>query len=422
MIFALSLLIGGLLCPVCFVQLLYLESLRLRTREFRSLNFFKEQLEERLGYETEEGAFLFSLVKHTLMVLCGSVFVVVLAAKRSPWQDLGEGLLIGWLVMMIAGYVLPQILYRRTEGRWMLPLVPALHVLGLLFKPLTLLLRFLHSLFELSEPASQRQREPDASEEIEALITAGEEEGIIEKEDSKLIQNVVAFGDKRVREVMTPRRAMVCIDSSASLEDLRRLAKNEQYSRIPVYEGAIDRVVGFVHVRDLYELDDEQRKARTLKDLMRPIEAVPETKPVPELLRDMQRRGIHIVYVVDEYGNVAGLATMEDLVEEVFGEIRDEHEPPHDIERGPDGSITVAGSFDLDHLHEFFGFKPEEEIESTTVGGLATEWCGAVPKAGSVVERDGLRIEVLAADDRRVDKVKISATRGEKTDPEVETA
>jgi CBS domain containing-hemolysin-like protein len=136
---------------------------------------------------------------------------------------------------------------------------------------------------------------------------------------------------------------------------------------------------------------------------------VPETKPVPVLLREMQERGIHIAYVVDEYGRVAGLVTMEDLVEEVFGEIRDEHEPQHDVERNADGSITVSGAFDLDHLDEYFGFRPGEEIEATTVGGLVSEWHGSVPRPGEVVERDGLRIEVLSADDYRVDRVRVSA-------------
>jgi putative hemolysin len=122
----------------------------------------------------------------------------------------------------------------------------------------------------------------------------------------------------------------------------------------------------------------------------------------------MQSNGTHIVYVVDEYGNVAGLATMEDLVEEVFGEIRDEHEPPHDIEEAEDGSIVVSGSFDIDHLEERFGFRPAEGTEATTAGGLATEWHGAVPKPGAVVERDGLRLEVLASDGLRVERVRIS--------------
>lgn len=406
MILLLAFVLAAVLCLVSFVQLLYLESMRLRTRESEALEYFKNELADRLRYETEQGAFVFSLIKHTLLVLSGSAFVALAAARGEGWRGLLEGFAAGWLVMMGAAYVLPQMLYRRSSGRWALPLVPLLQFLALLFRPLTLLLGFLQSLFELGS-AEQTEERADAGEDIDALISAGEEEGIIEKEDSRLIQNVVAFGDKRVREVMTPRPSIVAIEAEETLEELRRLVKEQQFSRIPVYEGTIDRMVGFVHVRDLYELDDEQRRTGNLRGLMRPLEAVPETKPVAKLLREMQERGIHIVSVVDEYGRLAGLATMEDLVEEVFGEIRDEHEPQHDVEREPDGAVVVSGSFDLDHLQDMFGFRPEEGTESTTVGGLASEWAGAVPKVGEVVEHGGLRMEILSADEYRVDQVRI---------------
>ncbi|MFZ5926342.1 MAG: hemolysin family protein [Acidobacteriota bacterium] len=406
MIFLLVFLFLLLLTVIGFVQLLYLESLRLRTRETPALVYFKERLQDELGYETEKGAFVFSFIKHTLLVLCGALLVLV--SRGAGWLARLEPAAAAWLVMVIASYVLPQMLYRRSSGRWISPLVPLLHLLELFFRPVTLTLGFLEKLFALSEPGEE-EAPATSAEEIEALITAGEEEGILEREDSRLIQNVVAFGDKRVREVMTPRRSIVAMEVSGSLEDLRRLAKEQQFSRIPIYEGDIDHIIGFVHVRDLFELDDEHRHSKTIRDLMRPIEAVPETKPVPVLLREMQERGIHIVYVVDEYGRVAGLATMEDLVEEVFGEIRDEHEPQHDIERNADGSITVSGAFDIDHLNEYFGYRPGEDVEATTIGGLASEWHGSVPRPGEVVEKEGLRIEVLSADDYRVDRVRVSA-------------
>lgn len=417
MIFLLAALFLLLLTVVGFVQHLYLESLRLRTRETAALEWFKEHLQDELGYETEHGAFVFSLIKHTLLVLCGAA--LVLASPGAGWLARLEPAAAAWLVMIIASYVLPQMLYRRSSGRWISPLVPLLRLMEFLFRPVTLTLAFFEKLFELSEPG-QPEAPASSAEEIEALISAGEEEGILEREDSRLIQNVVAFGDKRVREVMTPRRSIVAMEAGGSLEDLRRLAKEQQFSRIPIYEGSIDRIIGFVHVRDLFELDDEHRHSKTIRDLMRPIEAVPETKPVPVLLREMQERGIHIVYVVDEYGRVAGLATMEDLVEEVFGEIRDEHEPQHDVERNADGSITVSGAFDIDHLNEYFGFRPGEDVEATTIGGLVSEWHGSVPRPGEVVEKEGLRIEVLSADDYRVDRVRVSAAPAGQENPDHE--
>lgn len=413
-ILALSVLLLVLLALVSFVQLLYLESLRLRPREPDALEYFKEELQERLGFDTEAGALVFSLIKHTLLVFTGAAFAAATLFAAPGWPSVVEGFLIGWLVMLAAAYLLPQLLYRRSQGRWLRPLAPLVRFLALLFRPLILLLRLLESLYELSEPAPAEDKTADPAGEIEALITAGEEEGIIEKEDSRLIQSVVAFGDKRVREVMTPRPSVVAISANRTLDELRALARAEQFSRIPVYEDNIDHIIGFIHVRDLWELEEADSQEKTLRDLLRPIQAVPETKLAADLLREMQASGSHIVYVVDEYGNTAGLATFEDLVEEVFGEIRDEHEPAHDIQRHADGSVTVSGSFDLDHLQELFDFRPDAELEATTVGGLVTEWMGAVPPVGAAVERDGLRIQVEAADDLRVKQVRIAraAERG----------
>lgn len=393
---------------VSFVQLLYLESLRLRTRESEALEFFKDSLQDMIGYDTESGSLTFSLLKHSLIAISGSIVVAATLLHAPSWIGLVEGVVIAWLLMLFSCYLVPQFFYRRTSGAWLIPVIPLLRFLTLFARPLTALFGFLNSLQELAEPAGEQQEEPNPTEDIEALISAGEEEGIIEKEDSRLIHSVVAFGDKRVREVMTPRRQMVTISAASSLDDLRSLARNEQYSRIPVFGSSIDNIIGFVHVRDLFDLDRGDPKRTTIADLMRPILGVPETKPASDLVKEMQTSGNHIVYVVDEYGNVAGLVTLEDLMEEVFGEIRDEHEPAHDLVRNPDGSVTVSGSFDVDHLHDLFDFRPGEEIESTTIGGLVTEWLGEVPAPGAAVERDGLRLEVLAADALRVIKVRVS--------------
>jgi putative hemolysin len=175
-----------------------------------------------------------------------------------------------------------------------------------------------------------------------------------------------------------------------------------------VYERTIDNVTGFVHVRDMFELDEADRQGRLVKELTRPIRFVPETKPVNDLLREMQQDGAHMAIVIDEYGNTAGLATMEDMVEEILGEIHDEHEPERDVLKQPDGSFVVAGSVDLDRLHELLEFRPRDETESTTIGGLVTEWLGHVPHIGEVIERDGIRLEVLAGDELKVEQLRVS--------------
>ena len=390
------------------IQTFYMEAMRLRTRELPSLEYFRKHVEGRVGLGIVRGALTFSIIKHTTLLMLGAVAFALNAGPIPIWQTILEALLLSWVVMITMGYLVPHLLYRRTSGRWLPSLVPVFVACAVVARPLTWFMEFLESLAEISEPEEDaREKNGGSSEEIEALIDAGAEEGLLEEGDRKLIQSVVAFGDKTVREVMTPRPKIVAMDTARSLDDLRQLVINEQYSRIPVFENDIDHVIGFVHVRDMFELDDEERETSAIRDILRKIHRVPETKPVRALLKEMQEDGSHMAVVIDEYGNTAGLATMEDLVEVIVGEIRDEHEPDTDVEAQADGSFVVAGSFDVDQLKDLVEFRPDDETESTTVGGLATEWAGRVPRPGEQIERDGIRLEILAGNEFRVDQVRV---------------
>jgi CBS domain containing-hemolysin-like protein len=408
-----TLLAVPLLALVTFVQLLYLESLRLRTRDLPALKFFKETLEDRIGLKTETGAGSFSLIKHSLLVFLG-VLSLAWIADGYPWRwdTLLEAMAGIWLTMLGAAYVVPQILYRRTAAGWLTPLVPLLRFLALLVRPFTGLLSFLQSLVDLADENGKTEEAPTPAENIDALITAGAEEGLIEEQDRELIQSVVEFGDTLVREVMTPRPNIVAIQSDSTLEQLRQLVINEQYSRIPVYDRSIDDIIGFIHVRDMFELDEGDRARRLVRELIRSVPFVPETKRVHDLMRQMQQESTHMVIVVDEYGNTAGLATMEDLLEVIIGEIRDEHEPDKDVHEDGAGGYIVSGNFDVSRVAGLVqGFRAGEEIESTTVGGLVTEWLGHVPAPGEAAERGRVRIEVLASDELRVGQVRISRSQ-----------
>jgi putative hemolysin len=404
----LAIALGALLVVVTYVQHLYYESLRLRQRERASLEYFKSALQARICAEPDRGVLTFSVIKHTGLMLLGVVFLLL--SPKWTAQSLAEAFVGAWLTMLGATYIAPHILYRRSSGRWLGPLAPALRGLVILAYPLVTLFGFFQALSDLTERAATVEEPPTPAENVEALITAGAEEGLIEESDRELIQSVVAFGDKTVREVMTPRPSIVAIGADESLEDLRELVINEQYSRIPVFEGSIDHIIGFVHMRDMFELEEEDRKRRTVRELVRPIRFVPETKAVNDLLREMQDDRAHMAIAVDEYGNTAGLATMEDLMEEVFGEIQDEHEPERDVTQEASGDYVVSGNFGLDRLEELMDFHPGEEPESTTVGGLLMEWLGRVPQPGESVARDGIKIEVLASNDLRVEQVRVSRT------------
>jgi putative hemolysin len=406
--FALLILLA-LLTLFTTIQTLYVEGMRLRAREESSLQHFKAELEPRLHLRSEDGSLAFSLWKHTCLVLFGVVMLeyVVDGGPVTP-LTLVESMGSALALMVLFAYLVPQLLVRRTEGRWLLPLLPFYRTAAIFVRPLVLLLRFLHSLLDITTEEPARDEPATNAENIDVLITAGTEEGLIHEQDRELIQSVVEFGDKVVREVMTARPSIIAIQAARTLEELHTLVINEQYSRIPVFESSIDDIVGFVHVRDMFEIPESTRTTRKVRELMRPIRFVPETKAVNLLMREMQQEGAHMVIVVDEYGNTAGLATMEDLVEVILGEIRDEHEPGSDVTEDGNGGHIVSGNFEIARVPDLLEFTLDDEIESTTIGGLVTEWLGRVPKPGESVERDGIRVEILAGDEMRVAKVRLS--------------
>jgi putative hemolysin len=410
LLIVLTVLVGVALVVITFAQLLFLEASRLRPHERPALEFFKDKLSSRIGVDIEHGVLTFSLLKHTMLVLLTAV--CLLASFVVPGDGFlertAEGFASAWLIMLAATYVAPHVLYRRTSGTWLAAFGPVLYGLAMLMRPVVALFAFFQSLTELTENPQTQKEAATPAENIDALITAGAEEGLIEESDRELIQSVVEFGDKTVREVMTPRPNIVAISADAALEELRRLVINEQYSRIPVFEGNIDGIIGFVHVRDMFELDESARKQEKVRRLIRPIRFVPETKPVNDLVKEMQQDRAHMAIAVDEYGNTAGLVTLEDVVEEVFGEIRDEHEPVMDVTEEGEGRYLVSGNFGLDRLEELLDFHPSEEPESTTVGGLVMEWLGRVPQPGEVVRKEGIRIEVIASNELRVEQVRVS--------------
>ncbi len=404
-----ALILTLLLGFISYIQLLYLESLRIIRRESAALDYFRETVASKIGLENEQGSLAFSVLKHAALPFLGVFYLCTLVRPGvEHWESVIEAVGFSLLAMLISSYFVPAFLYRRTHGKWMLRMLPVIKLLAWVAVPLAALVRAFQSLLDLDRDKHGEVAAADSVENIEALITAGAEEGILEEEDRKLIHSVVAFGDKSVREVMTPRPDIVAISAAKSVEDLRQLVIHEQYSRVPVYQGTIDNIIGFVHVRDIFELDAEDRQNKPLQQLIRPIQLVPETKPVTVLLREMQHDASHVVIVVDEYGNTAGLVSMEDLVEEILGEIRDEHEPERDVRQESDYVYVAPGSLDVDRLEDLLNFRPEGRTESTTLGGLITEWLGHVPKVGETVERDGVRFEVLGANGRRVDEVRIS--------------
>jgi CBS domain containing-hemolysin-like protein len=349
------------------------------------------------------------------------------------------------LLILIFDRLLPQILFTRTRGLWIAHIRYLLQALFYLILPVTLLLGLLLSIAALAEP-EDRGEEEHPSEAMEALLEAGEEEGILEESDRELVRSVVEFGDKIVREVMTPRPEIFAVPGSMSLEHFTEQIAQHIFSRVPVYSNSLDHITGIIFAHDLLQIPDTEAASRSVAQLQRPAVFAPETKKVAELLREMQREKQHMRIVIDEYGGVAGLVTIEDLIEAIVGEIADEHEEPEADDtpiREDDGSYVVSGSFEISRLRDLFldqlepstrppedfetsdaedltardnrndlpEFHLPEHYESTTLGGLVSEMAGHIPLPGEVVEEDGLRLEVLASTDRRIDRIRVSLSR-----------
>jgi CBS domain containing-hemolysin-like protein len=278
--------------------------------------------------------------------------------------------------------------------------------------PITVFVRFFFSVASLAEEPVTAEEE--TADDVEALIEAGEEEGILEESDRELVRSAVEFGDKLVREVMTPRPEIFAVPENITLEAFLGLLREHNFSRVPVFSGSIDNITGIAFAHDLLQISDEEACARTVSSFMRPAVFVPETKRVYELLREMQREKQHMRIVIDEYGGVSGLVTIEDLLEEIVGEIHDEHEEDAEPQREPGGVWLVPGSFPVDQLPDLFGEQAGlsdlgEAYEATTLGGLVSEIEGRIPSPGEVVQLEsaGLRMEVVASTDRRVERLRI---------------
>jgi CBS domain containing-hemolysin-like protein len=291
-----------------------------------------------------------------------------------------------------------------------------LHVFAL---PVSGVLNLHKRIHEEDENGDHAENEEATDEEIQAYLEIGEDEGILQEEDSELIQSVVEFGNTLVREVMTPRTKIIACEEKATIAELRETMIQCRHSRIPIYREDMDHIVGIVYIRQLMAAHAKGGESETISGLVNPVLSVPGTKPVSKLLKELQARGDHAAIVIDEFGGVAGLVTIEDLVEEIIGEIRDEDEAKVSkiIEEGP-GTFVIRGSTELAMLEERVETK-FEGLNCSTVGGLVMSFLGRVPAPGEVFDYGKLHIRILDADRRRVYWVRIRIPESEagKTDP-----
>jgi putative hemolysin len=403
------LMLLGLLTLVSYVERLYTEIGKFLSREFQdNIDAFEHDVEPRLHVSRARAAL--SMAVLTQMSTAAIAMLVGFTVFRDrAWSvyEILQATLTLVLIVIVCNQFLPFVFFSRTKGQWLIPWTPFLRILIYLVLPVTLVLGFLQSVAALTKGHSDEQPETQA-EAVDALIEAGQEEGILDESNRDMIQSVVEFGEKTVREAMKPRPEIVAVPTNTTVEQFIELLRTKPFSRVPVFEGTIHNIKGIVYAQDVLQVPDTEAHTRTVDTLMRKdVYFVPESKLGSELLREMRKNNIRMAIVVDEYGGVAGLVTIEDLVEEIVGEIDDEHEKA-EVVRESDHSYIVPGNMDVDRLDELLGTRPEGK-ESATVAGLVSELAGRIPQKGEVIEDDGLRFEVLESTERRVERVRISA-------------
>jgi CBS domain containing-hemolysin-like protein len=402
------LMLLALLTLVSYVDRLYSEIGKFLSREFQdNIDAFEQNVEPRLGVSRTRAALSMAvLTQLTTAAIAMMVGFTVFRDRAWSIYEILQATLSLILVIIVFNRFLPFVFFSRTKGQWMGRLVLLLKILIYVTLPVTLVLGFLQSVTSLTRESSGQQPESQA-EAVDALIEAGQEEGILDESNRDLIQSVVEFGEKTVREAMKPRPEIVAVPINTTVEQFIELLRRNPFSRVPVFEGTIHNIKGIVHAQDVLQVPDTEASTRTVDSLMRKdVYFVPESKLGSDLLREMQRSNIRMAIVVDEYGGVAGLVTIEDLVEEIVGEIGDEHDKP-EIVKESDQSYIVPGNMDVDRLDELLGIRPDGK-ESATIAGLVSEVAGRIPQKGEVVEEDGLRFEVLASTERRVERVRVS--------------
>ena len=369
--------------------------------------FLREIVENRPRFR-----FIFSSTIQILLISFTVLLTMILLRIVTDRTELLIfALLLGLASTVVFRQILPRLFVRNNPEQKLLYLLPVI-------RPIYSVASFLGNPF-LSRVTTARERQkleasvtPDApddkgddnDDDFQALMEVGEAEGIIEESERELIETMVEFGETRAGEIMTPRTEICALPINATIREARDLIVDEKYSRLPVYRETIDNIEGVIYVRDLLQSWAEGREDESIESIIRDPFFVPETKTASELLKSMQVNHVQVAIVIDEYGGVAGLVTVEDILEEIVGEIEDEdieEEEIIEIVEGGNGYFEVLGSTEIDKIERLFDIEFEDE-DFTTIAGLVTSEAGYVPKPGETLTIRGLETHILRADEKKI--------------------
>ncbi len=413
LLYGIGVILLALFLPVLsYLTLIYRELGRMTTGPIHEhLDIFEAEIEPKLKINRRSGGRAFRILGHfwlAFLVLetTRGVFYLV-PGKLESVIELGVFVA---LEVVVAMHFIPDLLLYRTTGRWLLPLLPLIKASLWLVWPFRVFVEGAETLARISEKESEKTDEQRTEEGIEALVEAAEEEGIIEADQADLIEQVVEFSDKRVREVMTPRPDIIAISADATLEEFHAKCVGTGHTRLPVFEKSIDDIVGVAHSQDLLPISDSDLPKKKVRELMKPVLFIPETKVGSELLKEMRQKGHSFAVLIDEHGTVAGIVTLEDLVEEIVGESGDQKaEAVAEIINEAGGAMVLPGGLTIAELEDLLGAKFQENSAETvtTIAGLLSHASGKVPAPGDKVELEGYRFEVLEANQTKVVRVRV---------------
>ena len=387
----------------------------------RSTQFLKEILDNRPRFRFA----LSSAIQVLLISFTVLVTLIILQFNVSHAALLLYALLIGLGTTVLIRQILPRLFIRNNPEKkllFLLPIVrPLYSISSIITEPFASFFRpkEQQKLDSTTSPDSPEEKSDDNADDFQALMEAGEAEGILEGNERELIESMVEFNDTRAGEIMTPRTEICGIPIESTVKAARDLIIEEKYSRLPVYRDSIDNIDGVIYVRDLLQAWAEGKEDMPIKDMLRDAYFIPETKSAADLLKSMQVNHVQLAIVIDEYGGVAGIVTVEDILEEIVGEIEDEdteNEEIIEIIEGEDGYWDILGSTEIDKIERLFDIEIDDD-DFTTIAGLVTSEAGYIPKVGEILNLNGLEVEIRQADDKKIGMLRI---RREISEPDEE--
>src|SRR5829696_2982193 len=382
--------------------------------EPRSRVFLQQALENRPRFSFALSAMIQILLVVVAVLITSISLTLLYPEKRLVLVGLVTGLILAGIFRQLIPLFIST---RNPEGTllFLLPVVrPFFPIMAFIADPFQRLFDRSRRKDQVAEDGEEEE-ENDDSGDLQALIDVGEAEGILEEEEGELIHSIIEFGDTRVNEVMTPRPDIVAVPAETTVREARDIILDSKYSRLPVYREQIDNVEGMIYVRDLLQCWADRREDESIESLVRSVYFIPETKPVAELLEEMQKAHAQLAMVIDEYGGVCGLVTVEDILEEIVGEIEDEDiagEELEEIVEGVEGSYKVLASTEIGKIERLFDMEIEDD-DFTTIAGLIINESGRVPAVGELLTIRGLEVEVLEADERRILRVRVKKAQEE---------